>query len=131
MDPLTLGTRIKRARERAHMTQAQLAERLNVARKTVANWENGRGVPRSRLGALEHVLDDDTLSMDAEQEAPAVALTSADASEDGDDAYTRLVERILRTKLTRAEKQDLIAAITDLARDAGEHRGHNEGRSAG
>lgn len=52
----SLGTRIKRARERRRWTQQELADRLGVDRKTVDNWENGRTTPRSSLGALEEVL---------------------------------------------------------------------------
>lgn len=52
----SLGTRIKRARERRRWTQQELADRLSVDRKTVDNWENGRTTPRSSLGALEEAL---------------------------------------------------------------------------
>lgn len=53
---LPLGTRIKRARERLHMTQSQLASAVGVNVKSVDNWEAGRTTPRNRLGALEEVL---------------------------------------------------------------------------
>lgn len=48
----SLGEQIRDARERRHMTQQQLADRLEVDRKTVDNWENGRTSPRNRMGAL-------------------------------------------------------------------------------
>lgn len=51
-----LGTRIKRARERKRWTQKRLADALEVDRKTVDNWENGRTSPRSSIGAIEDVL---------------------------------------------------------------------------
>jgi len=47
-----LGEQIKAARERAHLTQQQLADILGVDRKTVDNWENRRTSPRNRMGAL-------------------------------------------------------------------------------
>jgi len=47
-----LGEQIKAARERAHLTQQQLADLLGVDRKTVDNWENHRTSPRNRMGAL-------------------------------------------------------------------------------
>ncbi|MEV7264011.1 helix-turn-helix transcriptional regulator [Micromonospora aurantiaca] len=56
MDDLALGARIKRARERARMTQLELAEQLDVTRRTVANWETGQTSPLNRLGAIEEVL---------------------------------------------------------------------------
>ena len=55
----SLGTRIKRARERKRWTQQELADRVGVNRKTVDNWENERAIPRSSIGALEHVLGED------------------------------------------------------------------------
>lgn len=38
------------------MTQQVLADLLGVTSRTVGNWENDKGSPRSRLGALEKVL---------------------------------------------------------------------------
>lgn len=72
---LPLGTRIRRARERKRWTQQQLADALNVDRKTVDNWENGRTRPRSSIGAIETALDvnlsgepDAGTSMDPEEQ---------------------------------------------------------------
>lgn len=39
------GNAIKQLREKKGMTQAQLAERLNVSDKAVSRWETGRGFP--------------------------------------------------------------------------------------
>lgn len=38
-------TALKTARKRAHLTQAQLATRLSIARETVARWESGSQLP--------------------------------------------------------------------------------------
>lgn len=48
---------IKRLRESRKMTQAQLAEKLNVSDKAISKWETGRGLPdisllESLAGAL-------------------------------------------------------------------------------
>lgn len=55
--------KIKRARERLRMTQADLAARIGVSQKTIDNWEHDRRYPKSSIGALEDVLgvslDDD------------------------------------------------------------------------
>ena len=44
-DMPTLGSRIKAARERALLSQAELARRLSVASQTVNQWEHGRKNP--------------------------------------------------------------------------------------
>lgn len=52
------GTEIRRARERANLTQEELAERVGVSLRTVGNWERGSSVPRSREGMIRAVLGD-------------------------------------------------------------------------
>lgn len=54
-DP-SLGTKIRRARERKRMSQQQLADALEVSRGAVNAWENDRARPASSIGALEDVL---------------------------------------------------------------------------
>lgn len=55
-DPPSLGTRIRRARERLRMSQRQLAARIGVSVRAVGDWENDRSVPRNSLGALEELM---------------------------------------------------------------------------
>ena len=45
MDQYVTGTAIRELREKHHMTQAELADRLNVSDKTVSKWETGKGYP--------------------------------------------------------------------------------------
>ena len=45
MNQYVTGTVIKKLREKNRMTQAELAEKLNVSDKTVSKWENARGYP--------------------------------------------------------------------------------------
>lgn len=47
---------IRRARQLAGLTQAELAARLGVDVKTVNNWETGRTAPRSHEPALQREL---------------------------------------------------------------------------
>jgi transcriptional regulator with XRE-family HTH domain len=61
-----LGTRIKRARERRHWRQADLARAIGVNVKTVGNWERGQTIPRTRIGAIEA-----TLSISLADDAPS------------------------------------------------------------
>jgi transcriptional regulator with XRE-family HTH domain len=43
--PAAFGERLKALRERAGLTQAQLAERISVKREAVARWEAGGSEP--------------------------------------------------------------------------------------
>ena len=45
MNQYITGAVIKELRDKHHMTQAELADRLNVSDKTVSKWETGRGYP--------------------------------------------------------------------------------------
>ena len=45
MDPYITGAGIRALREKQGLTQARLAEKLNVSDKTVSKWETGRGYP--------------------------------------------------------------------------------------
>lgn len=52
----SLGTRIRRARERKRMSQQDVADALGVSRSAVNQWENDRAEPRSSIGAIEDLL---------------------------------------------------------------------------
>ena len=41
MDQYITGAVIRELREKKHLTQAELAEKLNVSDKTVSKWETG------------------------------------------------------------------------------------------
>ncbi len=45
MNQYVTGAFIKHSREKRKLTQAQLAECLNVSDKTISKWETGRGYP--------------------------------------------------------------------------------------
>lgn len=45
MNEQIIGNIIKELREDKNMTQAQLAQRLNVSDKTISKWETGGGYP--------------------------------------------------------------------------------------
>lgn len=50
------GREIRAARERAGMTQGDLAQRVGVSLRTVGNWERGDTVPMNRASAVESAL---------------------------------------------------------------------------
>lgn len=43
---MSLSTNLIRLRDQNGWSQEQLAEKLGVARSTVAKWESGKGVPK-------------------------------------------------------------------------------------
>jgi len=45
MNQYLTGAMIRELREKNHMTQAELAEKLFVSDKTISKWENGKGYP--------------------------------------------------------------------------------------
>lgn len=55
MDTKNIGKNIARLRERAGLTQTQLAVRLGLAQAAVAQWENGTTEPR--LGKLDAIAE--------------------------------------------------------------------------
>ena len=58
MDHYVTGAVIKRLREAKEMTQAELAEKIDVSPKTVSKWETARGLPDiSLLDPLAAALD--------------------------------------------------------------------------
>lgn len=64
------GAQIRAARERAGLTQQELAARLNVTNRTVSNWELGRHIPLNSEARIREALDvrDGALSADTHQE---------------------------------------------------------------
>lgn len=56
---VTLGDEIREARERAQLTQPELAERVGVSEGTISNWERGVvKAPKNRLARVWEVLQD-------------------------------------------------------------------------
>ncbi len=50
---------LKRARARAGLTQAELADRVGVTRRTLVDWEAGRSFPRAtHWVAVERALNE-------------------------------------------------------------------------
>lgn len=65
--PARIGTKIRRARERKRMSQAEAAKALGVSRSAVNAWENDRAYPQSSIGALEDLYG---ITIDDEPEMP-------------------------------------------------------------
>lgn len=97
-----VGMKIKRARERLRMTQAQLGAALGVSQKTVDNWEHDKTYPKSAIGALEEVLG---ISLG---ETPSAGITPEDdwerlVLEDQTLPYAERADIVRRSRRLRAE----------------------------
>ena len=46
---VAIGERIKESRKQKSLTQQELAEKLNVTRSAISNWEVGRNYPNLDL----------------------------------------------------------------------------------
>lgn len=104
-NPPSLGARIRRARERAQLSQEELAKAVGASSRAVGDWENNRRKPRNRLGALEDVLG---VRLDDEPE-PEPAIPRS------------LLREIMETDdLTQVERQAVITAVEKtLAKERG------------
>lgn len=49
MDQVKIGKFIAQRRKEKNMTQAELAEKLNITDRAVSKWENGKGMPDSSI----------------------------------------------------------------------------------
>jgi transcriptional regulator with XRE-family HTH domain len=115
-NPPSLGARIRRARERAQLSQEELAALVGASSRAVGDWENNRRKPRNRLGALEEVLG-----------------VSLEETPEPDPAIPEnLYREIMNTDgLTEEVRQSMIAAIEgELAKWRGESGAAGSGAAA-
>ena len=77
----TLGEKLSSARKSCKMTQEQLAQRINVTRSTISNWELDRSQPDYELlRRLSHALACNLLADDENLQADAVQTTRKQVS---------------------------------------------------
>jgi transcriptional regulator with XRE-family HTH domain len=88
---VSLGDRIRTAREAAGLTREELAARAGVSPRTLGNWERGTVAPRSKLGAIERVLA--VRLREGSPDQDAVTLTAATDAEVLANLAQRLAER--------------------------------------
>lgn len=66
---MQIGAKLRNARVSASMTQEYVAEKIQVSRQTISNWENGKFYPDiisvMKLSDLYHISLDDLLKGDA------------------------------------------------------------------
>ena len=49
MDQIKIGKFIAERRKQEKLTQAQLAEKLNITDRAISKWENGRAMPDTSI----------------------------------------------------------------------------------
>lgn len=101
---MAVSSNIKRLRERANMTQGELADRLGVARSTVTQWENGWSSPR--MGMVQKLAGVFRVST-----SEIVADTTCTSAEISDAMFEHL--RINYANMSDAQKQ-LLVKISDI-----------------
>jgi len=96
-----IGRRIKRARERRRISQAQLGAALGVSQKTIDNWENDRTYPKSSIGALEDFFGIDLSAEERKRPRIPARILEAVTSEIADPAERAEMLRAIEEVLSR------------------------------
>jgi transcriptional regulator with XRE-family HTH domain len=104
------GPRIRALRERAGWTQAQLADKVHVAARTVGAWERGEAEPRGRMRReLQEVFAAENGHTEnghrADPPPPQTAPTLADATDT--ELALELLRRAARRDARREQVEDL------------------------
>ncbi|CDF42740.1 transcriptional regulator [Roseburia sp. CAG:182] len=109
MEQHTLGQRIRRERQNLHLTQEQLAEKLNVSSAYIGFVERGeRNLTLNKLSLLadilgvsiDYLLSDDTGSSPSANEKQMLSLFASASREDQE-----LILDLMRTVLRRSGKK--------------------------
>ncbi len=109
MNQNTLGQRIRKERQNLHLTQEQLAEKLNVSSTYIGFVERGeRNLTLNKLSLLadilgvsiDYLLSDDTGSSPSSNEKQMLSLFASASTEDQE-----LILDLTRTVLRRSEKK--------------------------
>ena len=86
---MELSEKIKELRERAGLTQEELAERMGVQRNTVWRWENKKAnLKAENIQSLSSVLEVDASELMREENGMYKMSAKSDRAEDGRDILT-------------------------------------------
>ena len=89
MDNQKLGIFITELRKEKGLTQAQLAQKLNVTDKAVSKWERGVGFPDIKLlEPLADVLDISLLELMKSERLPKTTVSAPDTT----DAFQNVID---------------------------------------
>lgn len=123
---------IRRLRMERGLSQAELAERLGMAQRTVSSWETGDALPRPRvIRKLAQVLNYPEADL---MIAANLARTAAEAkriAESDRPVYDVREPRNQLIRFVREARDNEIAILWDLARSLRRAREQREARRAG
>ena len=100
MDQIKIGSFIKELRKEQNLTQEELAEKFNVARRTVSRWETGSNMPDLDILIemadfydvdLREILDGERKSEKMNEELKETVLKVAEYSNEASKKTTRMV----------------------------------------
>ena len=105
MDAKVFGKFIMERRKQLGMTQAELAEKINVTDKAVSRWETDAAMPDISLIAplcnLFHVTADSLLEIDISRQQEEIWKICSEASKYSDRGYLSEARQILEDGLRR------------------------------
>jgi Zn-dependent peptidase ImmA (M78 family)/transcriptional regulator with XRE-family HTH domain len=118
-----IGRRLRAARQRAHVSQAEIAARLEVTQTAVSYWEAGRRLPGiDDLMKIANILDvslTDLLPGDSERR-PLAAVLRAVADQVQDETLGQSLERFAKRAAQVPAPEAELAVRAAGARDAAE-----------
>lgn len=106
------GAEMRAARERAGLTQTEVAKRVGVSLRTVGNWERGESVPRSKEQAIRAALGDHLQDSTPEQGTTLRAASDAELLAEIARRFTRRLEPLPVTKGQPEQREYDLAART-------------------
>ena len=111
---MTLGEKIKKARNQCGLSQEQLAEKMSVSRSAIAKWETDKGLPDiDNLKALASFLNVsvDYLLDDGERIDELVTREAYDLANYGKGSKKKKKDRVMREKFPDAEIYTLLGNL--------------------
>lgn len=117
---MTSGQRIREARKRAGLTQAELAKRLGIAYQTLAQWENDLRNPKyETCRRIADALDINILYLLTSEEMDKGILDLIKEDYDSDDAFYRdfIEKKVSLMLLNNDVDRRLVAAYSSLNED--------------
>lgn len=112
------GSDIRDARNRAGISQEQLAERVGVTLRTIGNWERSATAPRDKLPILREILGD--YLDDGESDSPRLRIASDQ----------ELLNEIARRFARSLQKGGSDGLATDAQKNDGQDDGGEEAGGA-